>query len=128
MPTGRRRSGSALAGVLAVIVVALTGCASVPPAQLHAYTDAFSQAQDAGDAIYHAMIPALLAGDAQQAGGYPVSLGAEAYDRSGCDPELAGFPDLQARCAALAAVRSFNQAMLDLQGGSSTGAVQAQLG
>src|SRR4051812_34947684 len=108
------RGGSMVTSLLLVLIVALGGCAGVPPAELHAYTDAFGQAQDAGNAIYKAMIPALQAGGGSQASGYPVSLGPETYDRSGCDPELGAFPDLQARCAALAAVRSFNQAMLDL--------------
>ena len=51
-----------------------------------------------------------------------------AYDRSGCDPQMAAFAGLQARCAAFAAIRSFNQALLDLQAGASVSGVQAQLG
>ncbi len=128
MRSGLAHGRHVAVGLVITVVAALAGCAGVPPAELHIYTDSLAQAQDAGNAIYRAMIPALVAGGAKQASGYPVSLGPETYDRSGCDPDLAAFPSLQARCAALAAVRSFNQAMLDLQAGASVAAVQAQLG
>lgn len=137
MKCALQRSVAVVVGMLWLLV--LGSCAGVPPAELRTYSDSFSQAQEAGNAIYRAMIPALQAGEADpgdnaepgklvaSAGAYPLSLGPETYDRSGCDPELAAFAALQARCAALAAVASFNKAMLDLQGGASAGAVQSQL-
>ena len=42
MRSGLVRGRHVAFGMAIAVVVALSGCASVPPAELHAYTDAFS--------------------------------------------------------------------------------------
>lgn len=103
-----------------VVVLSLAGCAGVPLAPLQAYQTSFEELRSASLLIYENAAPALATGAPATGGDHPVTLGPPVFDREKCGVVIAASPDLRARCLALGAATTYNQALLDLRSGKST--------
>jgi hypothetical protein len=104
----------------------LGGCASVPIAQLQAYSNAYDEAKSAAMLVYGDAAPALVAGGLQRAP-FAASLGPDVIDRDDCGAVIASIAELRARCQAMAALKGYNQALLDLAAGKGTDDILRQV-
>lgn len=119
--------GHWFAPVLLLAAALLGGCAGVPMAPLHAYSDSFDQAKSAAALVYADAALPLRAGASISNVAYPVSLGSPKFDREGCGPLVASSESLRARCQAMIALKSYNQALLDIAAGKTADDILVQV-
>lgn len=131
------RSWAARALTLGTLALLLSGagCAQVPTEALNTYSEAYSEAREAGRRVYAAAGPAFVAADTPQAdiepaagpSGQASSLFPEKLDRRIRNSETLD-PAIQARLAALDAVAIYNEVLMELASGASAEQVQSGVG
>jgi len=110
----------------------VTGCTTLPTAQLVAYTDSFTEVQTAGNAIYDELVEVWPESDRPQQtcglndAGFKPCIDANALlNPSPWDPTEP--EDIIIRRAALDVIGTYNQLLLDIAEGRPTGIITARL-
>lgn len=116
-------------------LVAGANCSQVPVEALHGYTDAFSQAREAGRRVYEAAGPAFALSDVEPAAGTEANgavmvptLFPETLDRRARATDDGFDPDVQARIAAMDTVAAYNEVMMQLASGATAEEVRGGVG
>ena len=123
---GRRAIVLPLIAIALHVILLLSGCVSVPTAQLQAYSKAYDEAKSAAILIYADAAPALVAGGLKRAQ-FSASLGPDVFDRDGCGAVVASIAELRVRCQAMVALTGYNQALLDIAAGKSSDDILTQV-
>jgi hypothetical protein len=132
---GRGRWNLRIVALLAgCFLVAGASCSGLPVEALHAYSDAYSQAREAGRLVYAAAEPAFhlavepAAGAVTTANEPTLTLFPEKFDRSARANAHGPSPDIEARIAALDTVATYNEVMMQLASGATAEEVRGGIG